>query len=223
MLQFNINKETDRPLSLLFLGAHCDDIEIGCGGTILSLMQKQIDIAVHWAVFSSNQTRVVEAQKSANRFLADATEKDVIIKDFRNGFFPYIGAEIKVFFEELKQRVPQPDIIFTHFRHDLHQDHRIISELTWNTYRNHCILEYEIPKYDGDLLQPNFFVPINEAICQGKIGYLNECFPSQQDKQWFTDNTFKAILRLRGLESNSPSGLAEGFHCRKFICSFINK
>jgi LmbE family N-acetylglucosaminyl deacetylase len=202
-------------LRLLCLGAHCDDIEIGCGGTILKLAgERQLD--VHWMVFSSSDQREQEALKSAKLFLRNVAGSKVIIHKFRNGFFPYIGGEIKERFEQLKAEF-SPDLILTHYRHDLHQDHRLLSELTWNTFRNYLILEYEIPKYDGDLGSPNFFVPLDESICRRKIEYILGAFQSQSDKQWFSHDVFSSILRLRGVEANAPSGRAEAFYCRKAI------
>lgn len=216
MLKLNFNDSTDSIYRILCLGSHCDDIEIGCGGSILKFVERYTNIVVYWIVFSSNPQREREALESANSFLRNVTEKHIIIKHFRDGFFPFIGMEIKEFFEQLKQEV-YPDIIFTHYRNDLHQDHRLISDLTWNTFRNHLILEYEIPKYDGDLGSPNFFVHLDEFICQDKIKYILDSFQSQKGKQWFTSETFLSILRLRGIESNAPGKYAEAFYCRKVV------
>jgi len=201
---------------LLILGAHCDDIEIGCGGSILAWCEQAPNLAVTWVVFSSTGDRKSEALKSADAFLADAKEKEVVVKDFRDGFFPYLGGAIKEAFEELKQ-VCSPDLILTHYRHDLHQDHRLIAELTWNTFRNHLILEYEIPKYDGDLGSPNLFVPLAEPICQRKVDYLLRFFPSQAGKHWFSRDLFLSVLRLRGMEGNVASTYAEAFYSRKAV------
>lgn len=200
--------------TILCLGAHCDDIEIGCGGTMLRFAKECPDVNVHWVVFSSDVVRAREAQDSASRFLGGIRRKTVLIEEFKNGFFPYSGAQIKERFEHLKGEVA-PDIIFTHFREDLHQDHRLVSELTWNTFRDHLILEYEIPKYDGDLGRPNLFVPLKDGEWQRKIDLILGSFQSQKDKRWFTHDTFQSIMRLRGVEANSPSGYAEGFFCRK--------
>lgn len=200
--------------TILCLGAHCDDLEIGCGGTLLRLTEEFPELSVHWIVFSSDRVRAREAQESASKFLAGVRRKTVVIKEFKNGFFPYSGAQIKEHFEQLKNEV-QPDMIFTHFREDLHQDHRVISELTWNTFRDHFILEYEIVKYDGDLGRPNLFVPLPEEVWRRKIDYIDASFESQKNKQWFARDTFQATMRLRGVESNSASGYAEGFYCRK--------
>ena len=216
MLKFLFEKGATEPIKLLCLGAHSDDIEIGCGGTILRLINQYPHLSVHWVVFSGQDRRMEEAQASATDFLHQATDKKIALKNFRDGFFPYTGAEVKAFFEELKQEI-SPDLIFTHYRHDLHQDHRTLCELTWNTFRDHSILEYEIPKYDGDLGNPNFFVYLDEAICNRKIDLLLKHFRTQENKHWFTKETFTSILRLRGIESKAPDGYAEAFHCRKLV------
>ncbi|MEO2047119.1 MAG: PIG-L deacetylase family protein [Pirellulales bacterium] len=201
---------------ILCLGAHADDIEIGCGGTLLSLIREHRDLSVRWVVLSADGERAAEAQSSADRFLQDVTSKDVVIEGFRDGFFPYQGGEIKEYFEGLKADTA-PDLIFTHFGQDLHQDHRLVSELTWNTFRDHFILEYEIPKYDGKLGSPNFFVGLNDAVAAQKLNLLEECFPSQSVKPWFGADVFGSLMRLRGVECNSPSKLAEAFYARK-VC-----
>jgi LmbE family N-acetylglucosaminyl deacetylase len=201
-------------LRLLCLGAHSDDIEIGCGGTVLRLLEENPAAEVCWAVLGASGARTAEAQKSAQLFLANARQKEVITREFRDGYFPYLGAEIKDFFEELKRKF-SPDLILTHCREDLHQDHRVVAELTWNTFRNHLILEYEIVKYDGDLGRPNFFVSLSGALAARKIRNILDCFQSQKNKAWFTEDTFLSILRLRGVESNAPEKYAEGFYCRK--------
>jgi LmbE family N-acetylglucosaminyl deacetylase len=213
MLQVNFG---DSLQQVLCLGAHSDDIEIGCGGTILKLSEMYPHLSVYWVVFGASGQREEEAIASANSFLQPLSQKQIIVKGFRDGFFPYIGSEIKEYFEQLKQIV-NPDLILTHYRHDLHQDHRLISELTWNTFRHHLIWEYEIPKYDGDLGSPNFFVHLSESICQTKIAYLLKHFGTQRSRTWFTEDTFLSILRLRGVESNSPQRYAEGFYCRKLV------
>jgi len=216
MFSLALRKENDGPLRILCLGAHCDDIEIGCGGAILKLLGTYKRTVVDWVVFSSEQQRASEARESASMFLREAESKNVVIKSFTNSFFPYIGGEIKRFFEELKREV-SPDLVFTHYRNDLHQDHRLISELSWNSFRDHMILEYEIPKYDGDLASPNSFVHLDDSIARRKITYIMESFRSQRTKQWFDEETFLSILRLRGVESNAPGRYAEGFYCRKTI------
>jgi LmbE family N-acetylglucosaminyl deacetylase len=202
--------------NILCLGAHCDDIEIGCGGTLLRLKQENPQLRFHWIVFSSTPVRKREALKAARMFLGPSTRSQVIIRNFRDSFFPYEGKAIKEFLETIKKRI-SPDLVFTHYRGDLHQDHRVISELTWNAFRNHLILEYEIPKYDGDLGSPNFFVEIDEVICKQKIHNVMNAFRSQSDKKWFTDDTFRALLRIRGVESNAEGRYAEGFYLRKAL------
>jgi LmbE family N-acetylglucosaminyl deacetylase len=216
MLKLELSRRKGEALKVLCLGAHSDDIEIGCGGTILRLLSEHGDVEVHWVVLGSSGQRDREAVASANKFLADAKKKKIIIKNFKESFFPYVGKEIKQFFEELKKKI-SPDIIFTHYRHDLHQDHRLISELTWNTYRDHLILEYEVIKYDGDLGVPNFFVHLNEKICKKKIAFLMESFKTQANRDWFTTDAFLSILRIRGIESKAPEKYAEGFYCRKLV------
>jgi LmbE family N-acetylglucosaminyl deacetylase len=202
---------------VLCLGAHADDIEIGCGGTMLRLVSLYPDADFHWVVLSASGIRKKEAESSAGRFLRDAGSKTIELRSFRDGFFPFVGADIKDFFEDLKKCV-DPDLIFTHYGHDLHQDHRLLSELTWNTFRDHMILEYEIPKYDGGLGSPNLFVQLTLDERRRKIDLLRAEFPSQAAKKWFNEATFDALLRLRGVESNSPSGYSEGFYCRKLCC-----
>jgi LmbE family N-acetylglucosaminyl deacetylase len=213
MLKFNFGNSLQQ---VLCLGAHSDDIEIGCGGTILKLIETYSDLSVFWIVFGATGEREKEAIKSAEDFLNSVARKKIIVKGFRDGFFPYIGAEIKSYFEELKKEV-NPDLILTHYRQDLHQDHRLISELTRNTFRNHLIWEYEIPKYDGDLSSPNLFVHLSKSICQRKIQHLMDHFRTQSNKQWFTEETFTSILRIRGIESNATEHYAEGFYCHKTV------
>ena len=203
---------------ILCLGAHSDDIEIGCGGTILRLVEANPELEMRWVVLSGNAEREREARCSASLFLGASVSGVVMMKGFRDGFFPYEGAQIKEFFEELKQQTA-PDLIFTHHRDDLHQDHRLVAELTWNTFRDHTILEYEIPKYDGGLANPNVFVPISDSTRARKIEYLMRAFGSQRNKRWFTDDTFSGLMRLRGVECASPTGWAEGFHGRKLLLS----
>jgi LmbE family N-acetylglucosaminyl deacetylase len=216
MFSLHLAPPADSRLRLLCLGAHSDDIEIGCGGTVLKLLERFENVDARWIVFSSNALRAQEACDSANAFLARATEKEVLVKSYRDGFFPFLGDQIKDEFESLKRQF-NPDLVFTHYRDDRHQDHRLISDLTWNTFRNHLVLEYEIPKYDGDLGQPNLFVELDESICTRKIQNIINAFASQRQKQWFDDETFRAILRLRGMEANSSTRFAEAFYCRKAI------
>jgi LmbE family N-acetylglucosaminyl deacetylase len=199
---------------ILCLGSHSDDIEIGCGGTMLRLLRSHGPLHVDWVVFSASGPRADEARGAASLFLAGAAEQRVHLASFRDGFFPYQGAAIKEYFEALKQDVA-PDLIFTHYRHDLHQDHRLINELTWNTFRHHLILEYEIPKYDGDLGTPNVFVHLDEATAHRKVEYLMRSFATQRSKHWFTEDLFLSLLRLRGMEASGQTHYAEAFHGRK--------
>lgn len=203
------------PLSrVLCLGAHADDLEIGCSGTLLTLVQQNPRIGVTWVVFSADGQRAREALESARVILTTVKDKTILVKDFRDGFFPYEGARIKEVFEEIKTSVA-PDAIFTHHREDLHQDHRVVADLTWQTFRDHLILEYEVPKYEGDLGAPNVFVPLPEPVCRRKIAHILASFPSQADRRWFREEVFAALLRLRALESNAPTEHAEAFYVRK--------
>ncbi len=201
-------------MKILFLGSHSDDIEIGCGGTILRWAQEYPELDVTWVVFSALGERMTEARKSAEAFLENVSSKNIILHEFKDGYFPYHGAQIKDKFEHLKV-ITRPDVIFTHYRNDLHQDHRLLSELTWNTWRDNFILEYEIPKYDGDLGSPNFFIQLDRIVCDRKTSLLMEFFQTQANKHWFTSETFNAILRLRGVECKSQGGYAEAFYGRK--------
>jgi LmbE family N-acetylglucosaminyl deacetylase len=211
-----VNPSSASPLRVLCVGAHSDDLEIGCGGTILTLTDGEVPLDVTWVVFSANEERRREATESAGAFLGRAAKREIEVMDFRDGFFPYIGGDIKEYFEALKNRL-SPDLIFTHCRHDLHQDHRVISELTWNTFRNHFILEYEIPKYDGDLASPNAFVHLDETIARKKVETILSFFQSQEHRHWFSADLFLSLLRLRGMECAAPSGYAEAFYCRKMV------
>jgi len=215
MLAFNIPQNAAAPLKVLCLGSHSDDIEIGCGGTLLRLLSELQGLDIVWIVFGASNEREREARKSAALFLSRAKRKEVIIKNFRDGFFPFEGTQIKDYLEELKET--SPDLIFTHNRKDAHQDHRLIAELTWNTFRNHLILEYEIPKYDGDLGQPNLFVPLDQEFYERKVCYVMDAFESQRAKPWFDKETFLGLMRLRGMECVAPSGYAEAFYCRKLV------
>jgi len=201
--------------TVLLLGAHSDDIEIGCGGTLLRLTEQFPNAHYHWVVFSAAGQRAQEATTSAKSFLGSVSH-EVRAENFRDGFFPYQGAEIKEYFEELK-RTLNPALIFTHYREDRHQDHRVLSDLTWSTFRDHLILEYEIPKYDGDLGIPNFFVHLNQTIRDQKINFLLQHFATQANKHWFSEETFSALMALRGIESRAPQRYAEAFYVRKLI------
>ncbi len=211
-MKLQFNKKS--PLKVLCLGAHSDDIEIGAGGTILKLIDEYQIEEITWVVFSSNEIRKKEAILSAEKFLTEISNKNIIVKDFRDGFLPFHAIEVKEFFEELKKS-GTPDIIFTHYRNDRHQDHRLISDLTWNTWRSHFILEYEIPKYDGDLGNPNFYVQLEDAHISKRNQILLETFVSQAGKHWFDDATFKALARIRGMESATL--FAEAFYSRKLF------
>jgi LmbE family N-acetylglucosaminyl deacetylase len=201
---------------VLCLGAHCDDLEIGCGGTVLKLAEGQNPPMFTWVVFSSDATREAEALRSARLLLGRASSSRIIIRKFRDGFLPYEGSLVKEAFEELKEMV-SPDLVLTHYRADRHQDHRLISELTWNTFRDHLIFEYEIPKWDGDLGTPNVFVPLDEPLCRRKVETIVTSFPSQAGKRWFSEELFRSLLRLRGMECNAPASYAEAFYCRKLV------
>lgn len=217
MLRLQFDKklaEGTSGLNLLFLGAHCDDIEIGCGGTILRLLREYSIAHIKWVVFCSNAIREQEARDCARQFLDGVPSTEIIVRDFRDGYLSQQYTHVKDFFEQLKQG-RNPDIIFTHYQHDLHQDHRLLSELTWNTFRNHLILEYEIPKYDGDLGNPACFVTLDEKDVKGKVQRLMDCYASQGSKHWFDEETFASILRLRGMQSASK--YAEAFYLRKII------
>lgn len=217
MIELALAGRAGSPLRVLCLGAHSDDIEIGCGGTVLKLVRDHPDASFHWVVFGADEpARAREAERGASLFLRGIRRKKVVIKDFPSSFFPYSGKEIKRTFESLKSEF-SPDVIFTHFREDLHQDHRVICELTWNTFRNHFILEYEIPKYDGDLGSPNFFVHLDAASARRKTGYLLKTFRTQRSRPWFDAATFQGLLRIRGVESAAPGKYAEGFYCRKAV------
>lgn len=215
MLPLNLRAPGDR-LSVLCLGAHSDDIEIGLGGTLLSLMARGVQLDVHWCVLSAEGPREAEARNSATDFLREAAAKTIETPPFRDGFFPEQGEAIKSWFEGLKPRV-SPDLIFTHRRDDAHQDHREVCRLTWNTFRDHLILEYEIPKWDGDLGQPNLYVSVPAAILQRKIELLEKHFATQRSKQWFDAETFQGLARLRGMECRAPERYAEAFFARKVM------
>lgn len=213
-LGLSLGYPPETPVTILCLGAHADDIEIGCGGTVLRFLSERPGVRVHWVVFSAAGERAREARDSARRFLRRAASRHIRIEGFRDGFFPFEGAAIKELFEALKEGV-RPDLVFTHHGADAHQDHRLISGLTWNTFRHHLILEYEVPKYDGDLGHPNVFVPLPHRIRQRKLRILLSAFPSQRDKHWFTASAFDGLMRLRGVECVAPDGYAEAFHARK--------
>ena len=219
MIHLNLGRASTEALQILCLGAHSDDIEIGCGGTVLRLAEQYPGSVFHWVVFSAVGVRGVEAQGAAALFAGAGRLSGPLLKSFPDGFMPFVGADVKAAFEELKLAI-SPDLIFTHNRKDAHQDHRLIAELTWNTFRDHMILEYEVPKYDGDLGQPGVFMPLPPETCQKKVHYLMESFPSQRSKLWFREDTFLSLMRLRGVECNAPSGYAEAFYSRKTVLEF---
>jgi LmbE family N-acetylglucosaminyl deacetylase len=199
---------------ILCLGAHSDDIEIGCGGTILKLIRQQPGIDFLFAVFSAQGERKHEAERSAGEFLRESGGSEIVLFDFRESYFPAQWESIKDAIESLRSRF-DPDLVFTHFRNDLHQDHKTISDLTWTSFRNHLILEYEVPKYDGDLAHPNLFVPLSAELCDAKLGLIQKHFASQTGKYWFKPETFKSLMKLRGIEC--ATAYAEAFHCRKMV------
>lgn len=214
MQKISLFNPEDGPVTVLALGAHADDIEIGCGGTILRLASEIADLEMIWVVFCATSERSIEARDSAASFLKTVKRKRILIYNHRDGYLFYDGAAIKEEFESLKRECT-PKLIFTHFREDRHQDHRLISELTWNTWRNHLILEYEIPKYDGDLGSPNFFSRLDNDILERKLALILRNFPSQRDKHWFSADLLRGLARIRGVECATSDGFAEGFHCRK--------
>jgi LmbE family N-acetylglucosaminyl deacetylase len=203
----------ERARRILCLGAHSDDIEIGCGGTLLTLGQRYPKLEIQWVVFSGEGARTREARQSAQRFLKSFAASKIVVKNFKGSFFPYQGAAIKSYFEELKSF--EPDLVFTHYRNDRHQDHRVLSDFAWNTFRNHAILEYEIPKYDGDLGIPNVFVPLDDKVVRAKTELVCKAFQTQRNKHWFSEDTFLSLMRLRGIECAAK--YAEAFHGRKIV------
>lgn len=215
MLELLLNHPRATPVRILALGAHPDDIEIGCAGTLLRLIEQGSVSELCWVVLSGSSERALEAEASAEALLTSVPHR-IVLRDFPDGFFPYDGREIKAFIEELKRDF-SPDVVFTHQRHDLHQDHRLTCELSWNTFRDHLILEYEIPKYDGDMGAPNMFVPLEESLCSRKVSHLFDHFHSQVSKPWFKHDLFSGLLRLRGMECQSPTSFAEAFYCRKAV------
>lgn len=202
------------PSHVLCLGAHSDDIEIGCGGTLMTLLG-QSSARVSWVVFSASGERAKEARASAVQLVGE-DRLDLHLHDFRESYFPYQGLQIKERFDELGQQI-EPDLVLVPHRDDAHQDHRLLAELAGNTFRNHLILEYEIPKYDGDLGRPSVYVRMTAGMAARKVDHLLRLFPSQASRPWFTSETFNAVLRLRGIECGAPDGYAEAFHCRKLV------
>jgi LmbE family N-acetylglucosaminyl deacetylase len=216
MISLSFGTGVAAPLRILCLGAHSDDIEIGCGGTILRLLEERPGSSVHWAVFSAVGEREREARDSAADFLAGSGRATVAVKTFRESFFPASWADIKAYFEEIKREVT-PDLVLCHRPQDLHQDHRTVGELAWNTFRNHLVLEYEIAKYEGDLGSPNVFVPLTRAVAERKVELLMRHFGSQAMRTWFRPDTFHGLMSIRGIECNAPEGRAEAFYARKIV------
>ena len=216
MLPLTLGDDPTRPLSIVCLGAHSDDIEIGCGATLMRLLADRPGSSVRWVVFSANEQRAAEARASAADFAADAGELEVTVFGFRESYFPYQGAEIKDALAGVAREVT-PDLVFSHRREDLHQDHHTLAALTWNHFRNHVVLEYEIAKYEGDLGHPNLFVGLEPELVEAKIAKLHQHFGTQADKPWFSADTFRGLMALRGVECNAPSHFAEAFHLRKAL------
>jgi len=216
MLSLDLQLPRRRPPVILFIGAHSDDIEIGCGGTVQELLRRYPRAQVHWVVLNGEEIRDREASDSARLLLGRAFRAhNVRIANFRGSYFPAEFAAIKDYFETLKSI--QPDVVFTHCREELHQDHRVVGEITWNTFRNHVVLEYEIPKFDGGLGSPSVFVPLTAAMVRRKVAHLMKVFATQRSRRWFTPSTFEGLMRLRGIECNAPSGYAEAFYSRKLM------
>jgi LmbE family N-acetylglucosaminyl deacetylase len=205
-----------QPLKILLLGAHSDDLEIGCGGTVLRLLALHPGSSVHWVVFSASPEREREARASAAAFTEGAASCTVVVKTFRESFFPAQWVEIKEFFEQVR-RAFEPDLVLSHHRDDVHQDHKTIAELTWNTFRNHLVLAYEIPKYEGDLGKPSLFVPLTRAQADRKVELILQHFASQAGRTWFRADTFHGLMSIRAIECNAPEARAEAFHVRKMV------
>jgi LmbE family N-acetylglucosaminyl deacetylase len=216
MLALTLAPPSARQLDILCIGAHCDDIEIGCGGTILSLQRQYPRCKIHWLVLTSVPTRRQEAMTAVRKFIRPSARGEVRIGTLPDGYLPAHFSEVKTQFEDLKRAI-HPDLILTHHELDRHQDHSLISQITWQTFRDHMIWEYEIPKYDGDLLTPNMYVPLVSAVAARKVAMIVRTFSSQETKSWFSAENLLAAMRIRGLESRSPSGFAEAFHCRKLV------
>ena len=214
MLGLILQAEPRRALRVLCIGAHCDDIEIGCGGALLALQAARRPLTVDYALLSGTAERCREAAGAMRRFVRPSCRGELLTGDFSDGRFPAEYAGIKDWFETLKRR-PRPDVIFCHERQDRHQDHRIVNEMVWNTFRDQLILEYEIPKWDGGLGEPAVYVPLTARQAARKADLLLASYATQAGRDWFTRDTFMALTRLRGVECRSPSGHAEAFHGRK--------
>ena len=211
-----LDRPRNRPLRVLCVGAHCDDIEIGCGGTLFSLQRAGAPVRIHSALLSGNDERRREALAARNAFVRPANRGELVFGDFRDGRLPAQYAEVKDFIESLKART-QPDVVLCHEREDRHQDHRLVNEMVWNTFRDHVVFEYEIPKWDGGLGEPNVFVPLTAAQANRKADAIIRSYRSQAGRDWFTRDTFLGLMRLRGVECRAPQGYAEAFHGRKLL------
>jgi LmbE family N-acetylglucosaminyl deacetylase len=214
MLTLSLTGGSEPLRRVLAIGCHADDIEIGCGGSLLALTRAVPDVELTWVVLAASDEREREARASADAFLSATGGGSVEIHGFRDAFLPYLGGEVKEVFVELGRRIA-PQLVFTHTREDLHQDHRLACELTWNTFRDSLILEYEVPKWDGDLGRPNVYVPLPASVAEEKIDLLQRHFPTQVEKPWFDADTFRGLMRLRGVEANAEERFAEAFTCRK--------
>lgn len=202
--------------TVLCLGAHCDDIEIGCGGAMIEMQKRMPRLNFVWVLFSGEEERERESRAAARMLMGKDANLTLTVHKFRGSYFPHCASEIKDAFEALRKKI-KPDLIFTHYLNDRHQDHRVLSELTWNTFRSHAVLEYEIPKYDGDLAHPGVFFALSQEAVDRKVATLMECFASQRSHQWFDPELFRGLMRLRGIECNAPSRYAEAFHARKLV------
>jgi LmbE family N-acetylglucosaminyl deacetylase len=200
-------------LRVLCVGAHSDDIEIGCAGALLQVQRFHPRSRIDWVVLTGSADRQRETSQAMRQLIAPARRGKLVFGGFRDTCLPASYAELKDFFANLK--LPDPDVVFCHERTDAHQDHRVTNEMVWGAFRDHLILEYEIPKWDGGLTTPNFYVPLTAAQARRKVALLMRVFGSQRSRAWFTAQTFEALLRLRGIECRASSGLAEGFHARK--------
>ena len=216
MIPMLLGRDASAPLRVTCLGAHCDDIEIGCGGTLLSLRAQFPQLEMRWLILSSNELRAAEARASAERFGVADPAKHVQVESFRDGYLPYEGAAVKQAIHAHRETF-EPDLVLTHYRDDRHQDHRMVSDVTWNAYRDHLVLEYEIPKWDGDLGIPNIFMPLRHEEVEAKLSILHDCYASQHEKDWFQPQAFRGLRSVRGVESHAPSGYAEAFHARKLV------
>ncbi len=215
MLELIPQWRAGRSLRVLCVGAHCDDIEIGCGATLLALQRRGRGVRIDWLVLGGEPKRREETRQALAALVAPRFRGELSFGDFRDGYLPAQYAEVKAFIERYKARRPTPDVIFCHEREDRHQDHRIVNEMVWNTWRDQLVLEYEIPKWDGGLGQPNVYMPVSRQQVEAKVRALLRAHRSQAARDWFTAETFRSLLRLRGLECRSPSGYAEAFHGRK--------